>query len=398
MRKSIYINIKEFAQSVNYIFPLYIPQKLLILTLLFILQTNTFAQHETKIFFQDGIKYITHASNGKWENSQTFSCSLVQTFGINQKNPEGYLKGPGAIFVDKDDIIYISDYLSDKLKIYDKNGNLFRIISKNNLKENDFERPGSIIVDYNKNIYLKCSGKSRIYVFSFQGKFLKSINTPKYTCSLLYLFGNDKKFIYIPHFADKSNELKIKGPIAPLINDEIKLPSFGNQLRTDSRMDYLGGATMASSILSNGRIVIAYLFPFEVHIYSSDGDLQTLITRKDAVFSETYQYRNLLLTRRRLSSILPFPDGKFMIAYLDRGEDWIERAKNGDVTSYPDIIYDLYDSEGIFLQEFEQPTNLLGILFFADYKGFVYEKSYPKYPDKAGEFVINKYHVEFRNK
>jgi len=362
------------------------------------LSLNTYAKDESEISFRDGVKYINHTANGKWENTKTLSCSLVQTIGINQKNPNGYLENPGAVFVDQDDFIYISDYSVDKLKIYDKNCNLCKVISKNNLKEYDFKRPGSVMVDSKKNIYIKCSKINKIYVFNFERKFLESIDTPRYSCGLRYQPDTNEKFVYISYFANKSDDPNIRGPIVPLKNNRITLPSFGNQLQTDPRMNYVAGATIACKTLNKGRIVIAYLYPFEVHIYSTNSDLKMVITRNDPLFTETCQYRGLLFTRRRLRCIIPFPDGKFMIAYLDRGEDWIENVKKGDFANYPLIVYDLYNSEGIFLQQFMQPQNLAGLLYYADYKGFVYEKSYPKYSDKAGRFVINKYRVEFKDK
>lgn len=362
------------------------------------LSSNLYAQHEAEIGFQDGIKYIIHSSNGKWENSKALSCSLVMTIGINQKSPEGFLEGPGAIFVDIDNFIYVSDYLADKLKIYDNNGNLYNIISKNNLTENDFTCPGSIIVDQKRNIYIQSAKQNKIVIFSFQGIFIHAIDVPASIFKIIYNPYTYDKFFFIPSFCKKFKDSGIQGPIVPFTIEGFHFPSFGKPLHFDERMDFLIGATIQSQYLFKNRIILVYLYPFEIHIYSTKGDLQTVITRSDTVFTETYQYRSLLLTRRRVGTILPFPDGSFMIAYLDRGEDWIERAKRGDITSYPSIVYDLYDSEGIFLQQFMQPQNLAGILFYSDYKGFVYEISYPKYPDKAGKFVINKYHIEFRNK
>lgn len=358
---------------------------------------NIYAQQEPEISFRDGIKYITHSETAKWGDPKALSCSLVQTFGINQKNREGYFEGPGAIYVDKDDYLYVSDYLAYKLKVYDKEGNLFNTISKHNLKQHDFTRPGSVIVDSEKNIYLKCRGIHSIYVFSSTGEFLKSIEIPKFSFGL-YQSENYRKFAFSPDYLKKSKDPRINGPIFPFENTGITLPSFGKQLSADPRMDYLPGTTMAFNLLSKEKIAIAYLYPFEIHIYSTNGDLQTVIKRNDITFTETLQYRDLLLLRRRMSNILPFPDGKFMIAYLDRGEDWIERAQKGDITSYPGIVYDLYDSEGIFLQHFIQPPDLIGILRYSDFKGFVYEISEPKYFDKAGKFVVNKYRIDFNGK
>jgi hypothetical protein len=300
-----------------------------------------------------------------------------------------------AIFVDWDNSVYVAD--ENKIKIYDKNGDLFQVLSENSMKG-----PGSIIADSAGKIYVECSRVSKVYVFSKQGEFIKSIDMPKYEEGLLYNFKTNRKFALYSPFCKTLNDPQIQGPIVPFTDNGIEAPSFGEPLQFDPRMRYDTGITMACKVLSDGRIAVSYLYPFAVQIYSANGVLQTVITRTDTLFTESFEFvlrgYRFKLSARRMNGIRSFPDGKFMIAYLDRGSDWKERAKKGDVSSYPGMIYDLYDSTGVFLQEFKQPRNVMGMLGPVDRKGFVYSTSYPKYPAKAGDFVINKYCIEFKDK
>lgn len=362
----------------------------------FILPFNLYSQQQLKTTIPGGVKHIVNNSVGRWKNDKKMLCTLVQTFGINQTNPDGFLigQGPLSIFVDSDEFVYISDHNQNQIKIYSPKGNLFRVISESRLKS-----PDSIIVDSAGKIYVECSSSQKILVFSKQGKFIRSIDIEKYENGIMYNPKTHTKYAVYASFLERTNDPKIQGPIVHLTDQGLRFPSFGNPVQYDPQRSDHSGNKMTCKVLKDGRLAIVYLYPFAIQLYSEECMLQTIITRSDTLFRKMLDFElrgyRFKLLRRRLMRILSFPNGKFMLAYLDRGPDWIEQVKKGQINHYPDMVYELYDSTGVFLQEFAQPRNLLGLLIKADPKGFVYEISYPKYPDKAGDYVLNKYRIQY---
>jgi sugar lactone lactonase YvrE len=101
-------------------------------------------------------------------------------------DPAARLFAPTNLFVTNDHV-YVTDFGSFQVKIYDRNGRFVRTLGRYGSGLGQFVRPKGVAVDRNSNVYVVDAGFENVQVFDAEGKLLMFFGGPYEGPGDLYL-------------------------------------------------------------------------------------------------------------------------------------------------------------------------------------------------------------------
>jgi len=134
-------------------------------------QTAKKAEWSGEVEFKNGIKIVKNPSEPLYGE---VLLELEEDLSIGREDDDNYLfYDPRNISVDDQRNIYILERGNHRIQKFDKNGQFLQTIGKKGQGPGEFERPYSLFLDKNNNIYVSDRGK--IHFFSHTGEFIKTI-------------------------------------------------------------------------------------------------------------------------------------------------------------------------------------------------------------------------------
>lgn len=143
-----------------------------------------------------GVPYYTYSkdSNNRTVYTQpAYSPSRVIGTDLYVVNAEGKreyspLRRPQDLYIDSNDTIYVSDTDNNRIVVFDKNGDLIKILA---VPESPLNKPNGVFVDPKGDIYIADTGNKRVVRLNKDGQLLREFSRPSST------YINDA-FVYEP--------------------------------------------------------------------------------------------------------------------------------------------------------------------------------------------------------
>ena len=121
---------------------------------------------------------VTVKVNGQHVRDSPFSCQVksfqfksVLSFG-KEGSSVGMFNGPWGVAVNSKDEIAVTDFISNKVQIFNSDGNYLRSFGRSGNKAGEFSYPTGITFHKNGNIFVADQGNHRIQIFSGEGKYV----------------------------------------------------------------------------------------------------------------------------------------------------------------------------------------------------------------------------------
>jgi len=352
-----------------------------------------------KIYPQSPKKNQTIENKGKglWKNSKHLVFEYKGKLEIDEENGI-FLADVSDITTDSLGNIYVCDGKDHCIKIFDDKGIFKFSIGKQGQGPGEFLNPKNIFITHNK-IYVSDSNR-RISIFELNGTFVNNLTTYDFMINDMCI-SQSKKFLYCT-------------PVSPMhhFKEKMSLPGIyiqdltEKQWREIGEIPYIGktdngyqtvGNTMISS-LSSGDILYAIGYPYELKLYTDEGELKTIITRvakeiAEPKFFEIAPGIDILIARTEIRKIYDLSKNNFMIGLMDLGKNFLKLYEKSPEYSHSDIslYYDLYNAQGEFLQSFpvDNPFEI-GFIMHCDKNNFVYTYN----PDWESQ-TVKKYFISF---
>ncbi len=367
---------------------------------------------------KDGVVYIHNTGEGLWSNSKKMVLERVLSIGVEEGDENYVIARIDDIAIDKNGSIYVCDFLDNCVRVFDRHGLFLRKIGRKGQGPGDLYGPNKVACSKG-NVIVHDVGNRRICVYSYDGNYIRSFKPvfPSFsqahpkgynstTSQMVWDMMADGKSTIVLSAAIKVQPNNIN-PLTPIHTYSIEgecLSSFGeyNIIGETSIGQQVSPITIAFD--KNYKIYACNMEDYQISIYNIDGVLKKVISRKSILFDETVlikqNYFERLAKRGSLSSPVAFPDGKLLVLIGDFGESFVEKFNNYiesvgrgekqslDVKRY----YDLFDSEGRFLQSFEI-DQIYGNIRWIDHEGFLYASN-----DRDAFPAVHKYKVSFVDK
>jgi hypothetical protein len=399
---------------------------ILILPIILFCLCSKSGQWKGNITEENGVVVVHNPEEGLWKNSKRMVLEEMFRIGEEEGDSAYLLAKIWDIAVNQKGDIYICDLKDNCIKVFNSNGIYIRTIGKKGQGPGELYLPSEMSLDSESNLYVYDAGNNRICIFNCQGIFMDSFryNLPK-------LHRVDKKierfispYIFDMHIgSDHTILLSVWLPPSKVTEDFENYPlifqlnkkgetikSFGKQMitgKTDINIHF----SWSTMVLKGNKIICTVSYPYKIIIFNSSGKLEMGILKDDRIFegykvlndseimSYSYDYQSVN-TQGSISYPLVLPDGKIMVEVTDNGENYIEDQKNFlmarakgkfyDSSQNIKFYYDLFDSEGRFLQRF--PSNPgQGSIRYIDLDGFAYAVKSDEFPQ------VIKYKIYFED-
>jgi len=355
------------------------------------------ALHEVR----DGVEYVYNSGAGLWRGSRKLEFRRLATIGNVERDSNDVLADPRDIAVDEEGRIYINDFKDNCVKVFDSTGQFVRRIGRKGEGPGELIGPSFVDIDARGRLYVVSVRPNRLSVYTTGGQFLHS-----FRLSTLFPVGMVVQPLTGAIFFAASPPLHFEGQVRH--NDIIfKFSSVGDELASFCERPILGQTSRGYqysaglvSLLAEGSVICALSYPYRVEVYSSDGALRRVITKKSKMFSEPRLVEvapglEMLIPRTEIHRVVALPDGRFLLEVRDKGPLFaklIERRSRQSISPGFGISYDLFDGNGCFLQSFPSRFDSLGVIVYVDSRGNAYTLSAPDRPP-----VVQKYAISFVN-
>ncbi len=371
-----------------------------LLSILILLGCSSEIKWEGTKEVRDGVVYMNNTGEGLWRNKKKMVMEKILTIGVDEGDEDYILNTPLDIAVDQEENIYICDMRDFCIKVYDREGQFLRRIGKRGQGPGEFRVPLRIEISHdNKLIVLS---DYRISYFTSQGEYINSFQTKEFFRDITMIPGGDHLLLAREPplvftveepwvIAEYNGKGEINRKFGELINS-------GSITLSKGEISYYY-SNVFLSYLGKEKLLATYDYPYRIDIYDKYLQRSMSITRETDIFPEPQKIQTTngserIGTRSRLSSnlILAIPENNFMVTIRDQGPDYLEKLRKRNF-SLARIYYDLYDSEGHYLQSFYWKENGEEYLIHFDKKGFAYTTSgYDEIPR------IRKYKISFIDK
>jgi hypothetical protein len=346
---------------------------------------------------KNGVEYVQNSSQGVWQNQ--YKLTLIPEFVIGDTGTDspGYLKSITDLDVDRAGNIYICDFQAGVIRVFNRLGQWINEINADSLHD-PTSQPCQLEVSGDGTIYIMCSQGEKIFIYNSPKKLLSSF---KPNLGQLYSMGvNNVGQIFLTglNLALQSDSLSENKNVIHEFNANGKfIKSFGQPILLKNH-DLLVNPYSNSQIgfLRNQNIIDLVHYPYQVRIYSDNGKLKKIISKRSLDDPEPDLIRipgapfeaYMLLCQRVQSQVFELPDGKILIYILDKGQSHIQNLRQvfrkqlsesnfdeNESGTHSNHSYNLFDETGRFLQTFEITELPEAILKFVDLNGRMYIRS-----------------------
>ena len=357
---------------------------------------------------KNGIVYMKNPEKGMWKGKRKLLMEELLSIGIEEGDDDYILARPSVVLTDVNENIYISDFGDECIKVYDSTGTFLRRIGRPGQGPGELIRPGYMAIT--KDGLLCINGRRKVSIFTVAGEFVHNFNINEiHPLDMeVDLYG---KSLFFTRLILLYMQFNIDGDelLQDMDNEVYQYDLQGNLMNRFCELETIGSTSRGQqystfafiSLLQSGELMIAFSYPYKILKYTTDGTHLMTITRESEALSQTELTRRSsrsltferIITRMSISNKPLFlPDGKFMVPVSDRGADFVARHHEKNFkTKY--TFYDLYDSEGHFLQSLQWKNSTEERIAYIDSHGNAYTIS------SSGEIPkVRKYHLSIVDK
>jgi hypothetical protein len=281
----------------------------------------------------------------RWGNTKEAVVDKLQIIGVDDLDKPHYFFGYITdISLDKNDNIYVLDYLNNSANRYNPKGEYITSYgSGRGQGPGEFQQASDICVDSQGQVYIADNEQRRISVFRSSGEFIKSFTTEDIApLGDMISYGSSRLLtgVSVRYYTSGA---WTKGIYQIYSLPEGKLSgSTGNSWDVENSKTHIGGNGICIN-RKNGNLVISYALPYLIEIYSADLSLMKRFGRKNSSFN-TYSkdlFGNILANGSSWG-VTSLPDGKIVNLIRERIRQEGEEAL---IKHYLDV----FDENGSYL-------------------------------------------------
>jgi len=250
--------------------------KLLILSLLLITASNSFAQ---KIETKDGIRIIHNEKEGKWGKNPELSIEYVKNIGNIESLDENVLfYMPADIAFDSKDNIYILDSGNHRIQKFDANGKYLATFGRQGEGPGEFQYPMSLDIDTEGYLYISDPQNQRIQILKPNGAEFTTIPMHENPAGKTRLFRSGQMLMAegqgFISFGTENEENKELPKLFKVLNSEGKVSKdFGEKRDYKDFLLNKMGNQIHFTIDKNDFVYMAFDYQNRIEKFSPEGKL-----------------------------------------------------------------------------------------------------------------------------
>ena len=256
--------------------------KFQILILLLILLNCSSEKWSGKTEIKNGVTYVHNPEIGLWQDSKKLVLENDLLLESDENDENKIFFQITNLITDLQENIYLSEYNSGIIRKFDKNGGYILTIGKKGKGPGELIGPIRIWIDKNDTLFVFDWGTNRVSLFDLNGLFLGSLKISK--------FFNDRAAGFI---IDNSNYIflscydrETETVIHKFTSEGNYLKSFGDPVQFDEPigagdMNVKRNSSKGRLFLNNNFLFYTQRNPYEIRKYLLDGSLKMIINREN---------------------------------------------------------------------------------------------------------------------
>ena len=331
-----------------------------------------------------------------WQNKKKVIIQELITIGSNDFDKQDYIFGSiNDLAVDSSGNIYVLDAMNLRATKFSTEGKFIRTFGNGRGQgPGEFARPLDICVDRNDNVYISDYEQRKISVFNSSNIVIQTFKTEQNTIPIYDLEISEDLLLYVGVDPRQIGRGRSKNGIFQIYS----LPE-GKYFGTIGKSDWFKqnpNIMTASNSISinkvNGNIVVSHSCPYEIEMFSKNGDLIKRFGRKTSFFD------NFLMEESN-NNIGVSGGASFFVAWLPDGTIMnvirhYERFKNKPSKSTR--YFDFFDDKGNYLITVNQEEFGIyvsyNVAIAVDNQGYIWVSFIEPHPQ------IKRFKIEFVDK
>jgi len=311
----------------------------------------------------------------KYENKVTLKLEEVARFGAEQGTNDEVIAFAADFVVDKNENVYVADFIARKIKKYSPAGKLIKMFGKGEGEgPGEFKQIRSVEVDDSNNVYVADMSRNVVAVFDSAGTLIKEIK-PKLRPA--YLLASSMNEVYFLGFWNHKTDKVISKLDFTKDDPEQGAVTFCERFKGEKNWE-IANVGYTGSIFRDKENNIYYsaFYPYYIRKYSKEGKLLTEYEREAPFYKPPYI--------KHKTPLYVAPVSGSQTTALLSNKYILNEIYSTDKDSGKFILYlDIWDKDK---EEFlamipEKDLNMeLSRYIYADEKGYFYnycEKPYP---------------------
>ena len=243
---------------------------ILILSLNCLTVTNGLWAQE--IEYKDGVKYVVNEATGKWGAHSKVQLKLLgQITDLGNNGLSAFMQEPCDIAADSKGNYYVVEQEGCCIKKFDSNLKYIKTFGRFGKGPGEFIRPARIFIDKNDLIYVSDNMFSIINIFDMEGKYLRNIKLKGHE---LYFGIHENGNIVVPNPNMGYVAGAKKPPLIHILNSEGKfIEAYGKGIIYKKFPLSNGGNRFVFTTDQNGNSILIFLFQNRIEKYNAQGKL-----------------------------------------------------------------------------------------------------------------------------
>lgn len=330
----------------------------------------------------DGVTVVRNPKEPMY-GEDVFSLEEELSIGESEGREEHMFSEIRGIAVDDEERIYILDSKEAHIKVFDKDGEYIRTISRKGQGPGEIGFPRSVFITNQNEIIVPDISNRRLAFFSLEGRFIKNISTAKMNLRSTRV-DSDGNIIGVVAFL---YEEELRYELKKFDSDMSHLYSFASAPAPSPRTFNPFMPVLRWDLNNNDQIICGYPKKYEMEIFDSRGKVIRKIIK---------DYEQVEITKEEMKPFERLPQTiklsmlKYKSAYQQLIVDdeckifvltW-ERIADRD-----GYYYDVFDSEGKYIAKI--PLRMRPIVWKKN-------KFYTIEEDEKGYQVVKRYKVTWK--
>ncbi len=342
------------------------------------------AEWEGKIEKEDGVTVVRNPKEPMY-GEDVFSLEEELSIGEAVGREEYMFSEIRGIAVDDVERIYVLDSKEAHIKVFDKNGEYVKTISKKGQGPGELGLPRSVFITPQNEIMVPDISNRRLAFFSLEGDFIKNISTAKMNLMSTKIDSEENIIGIVAHRGEENQRLELK----KFDSDLNYLYLFASSPLPGPRSFNPFMPVLRWDLTKNDLIVCGYPKKYEIEIFDTEGNVIKKI-KKDydpvEITKEELEHLEELPPTIKLS-ILKYKSAYQRLIVDDEGKIFIltwERVEDGD-----GYYYDIFDAVGKYIAKIPLKTTP---------RVLKKNKLYTVEEDEEGYQIVKRYKVNWNIK